>query len=151
MARLLLVIAGLTLPFFAQAHPSHGGHLKFESQNVHAHLTWLQGPKGDTSESKMQVEWHDGSTHQIIEPSFEFSVELNMPAMGHGSSPVKIDHAMDSSGQPVLGTFNVSEMYFTMPGAWDVEVKIKDGKGVEETKAWSIDVEGGNDHHQHLQ
>jgi hypothetical protein len=147
MKSLTLVVSLVLFPFIAQAHPSHGGHLKFESQNFHAHLTWLQGPKGDASESEMQVEWHDATTHAIAEPTFEFTVELMMPSMGHGSSPVRIERALDSSGQPILGTFNVSEMYFTMPGAWDVEVKIKDSKGLEETKAWSVDIEGGNGHH----
>ncbi|MBI3554828.1 MAG: FixH family protein, partial [Deltaproteobacteria bacterium] len=61
-------------------------------------------------------------------------VKLWMPAMGHGSSPVNVAHAVDQGGANVPGVFKATNVYFVMPGDWDVHVQLKNGsKVVEET------------------
>ncbi len=149
MKQVSLLLLGLFLGLAAQAHPSHGGHLVFAGGSIHAHLSWLQGPDAEGAESKMRLEWHDGSTHDLIEPGLPFSVKLWMPSMGHGSAPTKIQKLLDGRGEAVLGTYQVSNMYFTMPGQWEVRITVKrDGR--EETKTWSVLLDG-EDHggHEH--
>lgn len=140
MARLLSLFATLLLvPATALAISSEHAVLTFPAHGVQAELAWIQSPKGNAAESIMKLEWYETSTHTLIDPAFEFSVELMMPSMGHGSSPVRIEHLSP-------GTYVVSEMYFTMPGDWDVNLLISDGKQPEEAKSWPVTVGGGHNH-----
>ena len=50
-------------------------------------------------------------------------VVLWMPAMGHGSSPTKVDR-LDT------GTYRVSNVFFVMPGEWEMKFQVKDGASV---------------------
>lgn len=138
----------LSIPAFA--HPGHAGHLVFASGKIHAHLSWDQGPDGNGGESIMRVEWHDGVTHQIIDMGLPFEVSLWMPSMGHGSAPTQIQRAIDNQGQAIVGTYQIRNMYFVMPGDWDVRVTLKYQDGTEETQTWSVIVDGedhGGHHH----
>lgn len=50
---------------------------------------------------------------------------LWMPSMGHGSSPLKIDK-VDS------GIYRISRVYFSMPGDWEIHIKISADKATDE-------------------
>jgi hypothetical protein len=56
----------------------------------------------------------------------EVAVVLWMPSMGHGSSPVsvaKID----------VGTYRASQVFFTMPGDWEIRIqRLVNGAVVEQ-------------------
>ncbi len=150
MKTLFFAIASVLISVPALAHPGHGGHLMFSGGKIHAHLSWDQGPDGNGGESKMHLEWHDGATHALIEPGLPFAVSLWMPRMGHGSAPTQLQRVLDSQGQVLTGTYQVSNMYFVMPGDWDVRVTLKYQDGTEETQTWSVTVEGedhGGHHH----
>jgi hypothetical protein len=62
----------------------------------------------------------------LVTPKYHFEMILWMPSMGHGSSPVSIT--------PISkGVFRASEIFFIMPGAWEIRFQLKDeGKIVEE-------------------
>lgn len=139
----VIVLAALSLFFSATgfAHPGHGGHLTFLGGQLHAHLSWADGPN-DGEESRMRLEWRDGATHSLVEPGLSFEVMLWMPSMGHGSAPTQIQRVLDAQGQVVAGVYEVTNMYFLMPGDWDVRVSLKGRDGQVETKTWSIMVEG---------
>lgn len=149
MKTVIGVFAAIFLSTISHAHPGHGGHLVFAGGKIHSHLSWTQGPDAQGGESKMRLEWHDGATHNLIEPGLPFAVTLWMPSMGHGSAPTKIERLLDSQGKAVKGTYLVSNMYFVMPGDWDIRVSVKFPDGREETKSWSIqlDGEGHGGHH----
>jgi hypothetical protein len=49
------------------------------------------------------------------------SVELWMPSMGHGSSPVKLSPTKNSCVE-------ISEMEFFMPGDWEVRTSLQNGE-----------------------
>lgn len=151
MKKLFALAAVVFCASMVQAHPETGGHLKFSGGKVHAHLSWMQGPDENGGESIMKLEWYDGATHKLIETGLPFAVSLWMPSMGHGSAPTKIEAVKDSRGQQVLGTYKVSRMFFTMPGDWDIRVSLKAKDGTEETKAWSIKIngDGHGDHGDH--
>ncbi|MBL7542438.1 MAG: hypothetical protein JNL11_01410 [Bdellovibrionaceae bacterium] len=46
-------------------------------------------------------------------------VVLWMPSMGHGSTPTKIER-LD------VGTYRVGNVFFIMPGAWEIRFQVKD-------------------------
>lgn len=62
-----------------------------------------------------------------LEQGAEPAVVLWMPSMGHGSSPVKVERVD-------VGTYRVSDVFFTMPGDWEIRVRRADeGSAPEET------------------
>jgi hypothetical protein len=118
------------------------GTLVFEHDAQHVHLHWLAPPRVD-GEAVLAVQWMNNSPHGPADPAGTFTAELWMPAMGHGSSPVTIERALDGQGRPVPGAFRVSRMYFLMEGGWEVRVTLVRANGTRETKAWPVTVGSG--------
>lgn len=108
-------------------------HLSFFGGQTHAHITWAAGPQVG-SESKLRLEWRRGSDHAFIEPAGSFDVSLWMPSMGHGSAPTQIRRATDENGQIVTGVYEISNLYFLMPGDWQVLITLKMDDGREDTQ-----------------
>lgn len=50
-------------------------------------------------------------------------VILWMPSMGHGSTPTQTTR-LD------VGTYRTSQVYFVMPGEWDIRFQVKNGSEV---------------------
>jgi hypothetical protein len=53
------------------------------------------------------------------------TVVLWMPSMGHGSTPVEVQR-LD------VGTYRASEVFFVMPGEWEIKFQILAGSAIEE-------------------
>lgn len=145
--KVLILMISLLVSGLAAAHGGHDhghderpraeqprmSHLTFANGALHAHATWLAGPQVG-AESILQIEWMNGADHSPIEPVGSFSVVLWMPSMGHGSAPTVINRIINPQGQPQLGAFQVSRMYFVMGGDWDVEVTLTFPDGTSETQ-----------------
>lgn len=142
MKSFFCVALTLLLSVPAWAHPDEGGHIQFAGGKIQGHLSWDQGPDGKGGEAIMRIEWRDGSTHELVEPGLPFEVLLWMPSMGHGSAPTQTQRVVDNQGQAVIGTYQIRNMYFIMPGDWDIRVKLKYEDGSEETQIWGISIEG---------
>ena len=81
----------------------------------------------------MQTETENGSfflkfyakndTTQFIAPANAPYAQLFMPSMGHGSSPVHVEKMTE-------GIFKITNVYFSMPGEWDIRIQLKDGTKV---------------------
>lgn len=132
----------------AFAHSGHGGHLSFGGGKIHAHLSWDQGPDENGGESILRLEWRDGATHAFVEPGVPFEVSLWMPSMGHGSAPTQIQRVADGQGGVLTGVYQVRNVYFIMPGDWDIRVTLKPEGGTAETQIWSVSI-GGDGHGGH--
>lgn len=142
-----LLFGGLS---YAQDGHDHAGmtHLVFAKGTVHTLVKWTKGPEV-TTESTMIVQWMNGVTHTPAEPPGAFDVSLFMPSMGHGSAPTKIQHLIDAQGQPVVGAYEVSNVYFIMGGDWQVNVILKYQDGTSETQTIDINLPEGGGHHHH--
>ncbi len=137
------------LPIITSAHsghdPGHMVHLIFQGGTVHAHVQWETGPR-TPDESILRIEWKNGRDHTPITAPGEFKVELWMPDMGHGSAPTTVTPIMDTDGNPVLGAYRVSNVYFTMGGAWDVRVILNLPDGTSETQTLKVKLDGEHNH-----
>ena len=58
----------------------------------------------------------------------DVSVFLWMPSMNHGSSPVTIK-------QVDIGTYRVNDVFFTMPGEWEIHIQLKNNNEVKDQVA----------------
>jgi hypothetical protein len=133
---LALLISSVLGNYSLAATPS--GHLKFAEGSIHAHLSWLQGPDENGGESKLLLQWRDGATHQAAEPGLKFETALWMPSMGHGSAPTKIQPQVNEKGEVLLGEYLVSNIYFIMPGEWELRVTLHLKDGSQETQIWPV-------------
>ena len=148
----VVFILSLLVSAISKAHEGHAanaaakdkGHLKFANGKIHAHLSWIQTPSL-SAEAKMQLEWHDGATHNFIEIGKSFEVVVSMPTMGHKPIPTVIEK------QKMLGVYQVSHMYFYMPGDWEVRVSLSHADGFQESQVWNVNIpeEKGLPAHKH--
>tara|TARA_B100000925_G_scaffold57475_2_gene38090 strand:+ start:583 stop:1014 length:432 start_codon:yes stop_codon:yes gene_type:complete len=64
----------------------------------------------------------------------DLNLKLWMPNMGHGSFPTSIHKITD-------GVYEVREIFFTMPGRWDLHFQLVDTSGkVKEEVLWGMDL-----------
>jgi len=94
--------------------------LSFPKSGFCAKIEWLVGPNGD-EENSFIVKFWDSSTGTtegpFISPKDDVAVQLWMPSMGHGSSPVTV-----TRDEP--GVYKASRVFFVMPGKWDIRIKL---------------------------
>ena len=69
----------------------------------------------------------------MTDPALAPAVVLWMPEMGHGSSPTSISH-LDT------GTYRASDVFFVMPGHWQIKFQLKNGNTVEDELVVSITI-----------
>jgi YtkA-like len=62
---------------------------------------------------------------RVISPKNDPQIVLWMPSMGHGSSPVTMTLIQD-------GVYRASEIFFIMPGPWEIRFQLKDGSRIVE-------------------
>jgi hypothetical protein len=76
-------------------------------------ILWTRGPfvydGQDATRSEFKLSFRE-------KPDFNFSIDLIMPSMGHGTSPVQV--VADSETQ-----FTIKQVYFIMHGLWEVRIK----------------------------
>jgi hypothetical protein len=103
--------------------------LSFPRSGYCAKLTWASAPSDQGANSFSLEFWEANSGSEegpFSRPPHSVFVKLWMPAMGHGSSPVTLEEGMS-------GVYTATEVYFIMPGKWDVHIELMDsGKTIEE-------------------
>jgi hypothetical protein len=105
----------------------------FKTQNLCASLDWIKTPSSDEAGSFKLYFWdkNQGTAQQpvFLNPDGQVLVKLFMPSMGHGSSPVSVTQAQTASGDPFEGVFDVKNVFFVMPGAWEIRILFKATNG----------------------
>lgn len=99
--------------------------LKFDQTHFCGHITWEKQQSEDEMGSFLIQFGVLGSDNQLVPqtPPASLTVVLWMPSMGHGSSPVSIT-ALST------GLYRVSNVWFSMPGEWLIQVKFKNQTAV---------------------
>ena len=84
-------------------------------------ITWEVQPTEDAAGSFL-LKFYSANTPEVaMDPQSKVSVVLWMPAMGHGSSPVTVT-------QVSQGVYRATNVFFVMPGAWEIRIKLKNDK-----------------------
>lgn len=105
----------------------------FSTEDICLKTEWVQKPSESTY-GEMNLNFVDRSDQtRFIDPVNGPSIVLWMPSMGHGSSPVKIERTD-------IGRYKASEIFFIMPGPWDIRYQLKDGSNVVEEKIQKITI-----------
>lgn len=100
--------------------------LKFAKSGLCFSWKWNKKPVNDEPASLILKTYrpnvHDGT---VIPVDTQPAVVLWMPAMGHGSAPTKINR-LD------VGTYQVDNVIFLMPGKWQLKFQLKEGAAVQD-------------------
>jgi len=115
--------------------------LSFPKAGLCASLSWSSGPSAEAMNSFALKFWSVSSATSsgpFSDPAKSVFVKLWMPSMGHGSSPVTVTHKQDSTHTNLTGQFEATNVYFVMPGAWDVHVQLRDGATVSEEAVLAV-------------
>jgi hypothetical protein len=70
---------------------------------------------------------------QATDAPSDLAVQLWMPSMGHGSSPVRVTRTE-------LGSYSAAGIYFIMPGQWEVRIQLKTGREVTEQATFNVEL-----------
>lgn len=142
MIRLILTLAAAVAITACERHkhpadpppdnkPTDACALTLPSLNVCVQVDWQQGPT-DKGASSMQMRFvgpidDSNPVDPVDAPALPF-VKLWMPDMDHGS------HVQAKVERIGPGLYQVSNLVFTMDGAWEVRIQLLDGdRVVEET------------------
>jgi hypothetical protein len=102
--------------------------LKWSSKNYCLSWSWKKRPTEDETGSMILRVYKFSELDQFIE-----TVDLNsnpqvvlwMPGMNHGSSPTSVQRIG-------IGTYQVDEVFFTMPGPWQIKFRLLNDTAVDE-------------------
>ena len=108
-------------------------NLLLKAQNICVDIKWEVQPS-DTDAGVFNLHFYDPqAVTQLIDPAYSVAVVLWMPSMGHGSSPVKVEKLEN-------GIYKASNVFFVMPGDWEIRIQLKDGKNVVEQVIQAINI-----------
>lgn len=93
--------------------------LHFPQSQICAQQTWSEAPRNQTYTS-FKLTFSDANISAA-----DLKVYLWMPSMGHGSAPVQI---VDLGH----GQIEIQQVYFVMPGAWEIRFELSKNGQKEE-------------------
>ena len=97
--------------------------LRFVKLGICSDLAWTRAATdSDPGSLNLRLFSDVGAPVELPAGSTLF-VFLWMPSMGHGSSPV-------TTNRTGTGHYDVSDVFFIMPGNWDIHLQIKSGSQV---------------------
>jgi len=111
--------------------------LKFSNSGLCAKIDWIVGPDGSNEDSFRLSFWNKetgDSSGPYVNSGHDVAVQLWMPSMGHGSSPVTV--AAESTG-----IYRATRVFFTMPGAWEIRVRLQDGGTLVEQAIQAVNIQ----------
>lgn len=91
-------------------------------------LIWEKKPTNDEMGTFVLEIYNPDDRGQFVDLQSNLEVVLWMPSMGHGSSPVTVEKVAP-------GQYRVSQVFFIMPGDWEIQFKLKNGNTVLEQAA----------------
>lgn len=112
------------------------GTMNLNKLGLNIELSWLKGPFGDPSlESRflMIVRNQDGEITSL-DSKYHFYINAWMPSMGHGSA---YDGDTELSSK---GVYLHRDLYFNMPGDWEVYIDVYEGEELIDSTKLRIDL-----------
>lgn len=110
--------------------------VRFKKSGVCLSWNWEQQPTSTASGSLVFKTYRANLLDQTpVQVDLESApqVTLWMPSMGHGSRPTTVN--------PIdIGTYRASDVFFVMPGKWEILFQIKSGETVLDEAVVSVTI-----------
>lgn len=98
-------------------------NLFFKETRLCVEIIWEKFPNEPAKGSFILKYFVQETPAKFIDPRQKPAVVLWMPSTGHGSSLVKVEKIS-------TGEYKATEVFFDMPGEWEIRLQLKDGKDV---------------------
>lgn len=134
---LLPVIIAFTIQLETYAADQTQWNLSFKNGELTVVAQFAQAPQSGVK-TQMLLTAYDNATQTVKGWADQVKVVLWMTSMGHGSAPTQVEPARDELGQVIPGVLNVKNVYFVMPGDWQVRVILTNEKGLSETQSFDL-------------
>ena len=108
--------------------------LKFKKSGLCIHWNWeIQPTESDVGSFIFKIYSLHPSDGSMVaaEITDDVNVELWMPDMNHGSSPVEVSKA-------AIGTYHANDVFFIMPGKWEIKFQIKNSGVIQDEAVTSV-------------
>jgi hypothetical protein len=107
--------------------------LYFKTEDLCLKVDWELMPTSSTFGSMLLTFTDKRDPAQPLSPKAHPFVKLWMTSMGHGSSPVTMSYVQE-------GIYRAENVFFIMPGPWDILYQLKEGEDVVEELAQSVEI-----------
>ena len=117
--------------------------LAFPKFDLCGSFTWDRKPTSSTPGSAVLRFWNrelGTPSGPYVSPVSTVFVKLWMPVMGHGSSPVTTAAKKDAGGMAILGVFDSTNVFFVMPGKWEIWVQLKSGAAIDAQAKLDVEI-----------
>lgn len=105
--------------------------LFFTQKRLCVDFNWKQKNEGEQL-GIIELKFYAQETPQTyVDPDLNIAVVLWMPSMGHGSTPTEVVKIK-------TGEYEAREVYFIMPGEWEIRIQLKKNKEVVDQVAKAI-------------
>jgi hypothetical protein len=95
-----------------------------------ATLTWKQRPKSGSVPGSFDLKFEAGNGPYNVDGAVQVIVDMEEM---HHPSDVHVTRKIGAAGFPVVGLYQVSNVFMSMNGEWKIEIKIvKDGATVDD-------------------
>jgi len=135
----VLILAACSKPHYVSGLEGHIDGITgtcgrfFANEQICLSTQWITKPNESTlGEMHLTFNDPDDST-RFIDPKNDVAIVLWMPSMGHGSTPVTIERTD-------VGHYKASEIFFIMPGVWEIRYQLKDGDRVVDQSIQKITI-----------
>lgn len=107
--------------------------LHFQTEDLCLKMSWDEMPTDSTFGSMTLTFTDVHHPSQVLSPRNEPFIVLWMPSMGHGSSPVTMTLVEE-------GVYKATDVFFIMPGPWEIRYQLKAGETVVEEVIQAINI-----------
>lgn len=105
--------------------------LFFKKNNLRLDFYWSQAPVIADESKILLILVNELGTP--ADPEGKLSSKIWMPSMGHGSYPISVTRLR-------TGVYELSEIFFTMEGYWDIHFQIYKAGELSEEVRWGIEL-----------
>ena len=102
-----------------------------------AELTLLICPQKSFGKGKFRKKNRLKHEHDLKKEFDRVHVRLWMPSMGHGSRPTQVRELV---GEGACLKFHVDQLYFSMPGDWEIQVELKKNQKILDQAKYPYDL-----------
>ncbi|MEQ1722575.1 MAG: FixH family protein [Pseudobdellovibrio sp.] len=127
---LFLFLVACAKPNYQEAAPVTVENQKAENCNLFLSVKrlcttfeWESAPNVTTPGSFLFKFYVQETPTVFSDPTETVFVQLWMPSMGHGSTPVTVEKIK-------AGEYRASDVFFIMPGEWEIRIQLKDAQNV---------------------
>lgn len=104
--------------------------IPFKKVALCGELMWTIAPKKsemptEKDKAEFTLRLFQEGNKSAFQAGDTLSAKLFMPSMGHGSLPT---HVEEESGSKGVRNFRVKDVYFSMPGKWEIRLDLKRGE-----------------------